>query len=517
MIWNRGDSMARSQRGIGIAMSYISVAVGLITTLLYNPLINRVLGMETYGAYSWALSIIQYLSLFQLGLYATFTRFYSRLKARQDKKGLEELNGFFLVTYIFIGIIAFIAGQYLIGMIGHQIAIPSNIDPNEIKSIKFLMHMMVLNICIDFPTFVFQSNIIVREQYIFARSMNIVKQVLSPMIGVPLLLLGVGSASLVFATTCVVLVYQLGCVWFCFKKLHIRFRFAIPKVSFLYEIFSFSFFILLNLIVDQINWSVDKNLLGAFANTIQVGIYTNSDQLSNYFFSFASTIADVYTPKVHRIVAANKPDCMRELTALFVQLGRYQFMLLSLITIGFISVGQVFVRYYASGYIEPYYVAIVLFFSSFISAIQYLGIAILQAKNMHQFKAVLNFTVVFLNIAISIPLIKVFGAFGAALGTFISNIFINGLVINIYYYKKVGLDIPYFWRSIFKLSRGLVLPIIVMFVMAFVIRPKTLGMMVVCGLVIVIVYGVSMLKWGMNRREKQMVFHFIDRLTHRNK
>lgn len=507
--------MARSQRGIGIAMSYLSVAVGLVTTLLYNPLINRVLGMEAYGAYSWALSIIQYLSLFQLGLYATFTRFYSRLKAKGDKKGLDELNGLFLMMYVIIGAIAFIAGQNLIGMVGHQIPIPSNINPSEIQSIKFLMHMMVLNICIDFPTFVFQSNIIVREQYIFARSMNIIKQILSPMIGVPLLLLGVGSASLVFATTCVVLVYQFGCVWFCFKKLHIRFRFTFPRLSFIGEIFSFSFFILLNLIVDQINWSVDKNLLGAFANTIQVGIYTNSDQLSNYFFSFASTIADVYTPKVHRIVARNEPDCMKQLTELFVQLGRYQFMLLSLITIGFISVGQVFVRYYASGYIEPYYVAIILFFSSFISAIQYLGIAILQAKNMHQFKAVLNFTVVFLNIAISIPLIKAWGALGAALGTFISNIFINGLVINIYYYKKVGIDIPYFWHSIFKLSRGLVLPLLAMLVIVFVIKPQTLMMMVVCGALIVLVYGVSMLKWGMNRKEKQMVFHMIDRVTSR--
>ena len=62
--------MAKNQRGIGIVMSYVSVGIGFLTTLIYTPLINRTLGMEAYGAYAWALSIIQYLSLLQMGLYA---------------------------------------------------------------------------------------------------------------------------------------------------------------------------------------------------------------------------------------------------------------------------------------------------------------------------------------------------------------------------------------------------------------------------------------------------------------
>lgn len=505
--------MAKNQRGIGIAMSYISVGIGLFTTIFYTALVNKVLGIEAYGAYAWALSIIQYLSLLQLGLYATFTRFYSRLRADNDEQGLDELNGLFLMFYLIIAVVAFIVGQFLIKSIGNGIPVPSNINAVEVENLRFLMTVMVINICIDFPTNVFMSNIIVREQYIYARLMAIVKQLLNPIVGIPLLLLGFGSASLVFATSTINIVYQVMAVWFCFKVLKIKFKFALPKIKFLKEIFTFSFFILINLLVDQINWSVDKNLLGIFCGTIQVGIYTNSDQLSNYFFSFASTISDVFTPKVHRLVAENKPNINQELTKLFVQVGRLQFMLLSLITIGFVTVGKPFVKFYADGQVNVYYTALILFLATFISAIQYQGISILQAKNMHKFKALLNFTVVFLNVAISIPLCIAFGAIGSALGTFISNLFINGVIINLYYWKKVKLDIPYFWRNIFSLARGLVLPIIAMTLITLFAKPSTLIDLLVYGVVIVIVYGVSMLKWGMNRTEKEFVFNLIEKIA----
>lgn len=504
--------MAKNQRTIGIAMSYISVGIGLFTTIFYTALVNKVLGMEVYGAYAWALSIIQYLSLLQLGLYATFTRFYSRLKAANDYKGLDELNGLFLSFYLIIAVVAFIAGQGLISCIGNVIPVPSNISANEVENIRFLMNVMVINICIDFPTNVFMSNIIVREQYIYARLMTIVKQILNPIIGIPLLLLGVGSASLVFATSTITIVYQAMAIYFCMKVIKIKFKFAWPKLSYLREIFGFSFFVLITLLVDQINWSVDKNLLGIFCTTVQVGIYSNSDQLSNYYFSFASTISDVFTPKVHRLVAENKANLNQELTKLFIQVGRLQFMLLSLITIGFITVGKPFVMFYADGQINVYYTATILFFATFMSAIQYLGLSILQAKNMHKFKALLNLAVVFLNIAISIPLCIAFGAVGSAIGTFISNIFINGLVINYYYWKKVGLDIPLFWKNILGLSKGLTLPVVVMILIVLIARPSTLIDLLIYGVIIVIVYAISMLKWGMNRAEKEFVFNVIERL-----
>ena len=86
-------------------------------------------------------------------------------------------------------------------------------------------------------------------------------------------------------------------------------------------------------------------------------------------------------------------------------------------------------------------------------------------------------------------------------------------MINLYYWKKVGLDIPYFWKNIFSLARGLVIPLITMTLITLFIQPSTLIDLLIYGVVIVVVYGVSMLKWGMNRTEKEFVFNIIEKVV----
>ncbi len=194
--------MAKNQRGMGIVLSYVSVAIGLVTTLLYTPVMTRIVGEVDYGIYSWALGIIQNLSLFQMGLYATFTRFYSRLQAKNDLKGLAKLNGLFLGMYTIIAIIAFICGLLLMNISGTLIAYPSEIaqNPELITATKKLMFLMIINICITFPTYIFESNIMVRERFILLRSVTILRQICNPLLSLPMLFLGIGNLSLSLAT-----------------------------------------------------------------------------------------------------------------------------------------------------------------------------------------------------------------------------------------------------------------------------------------------------------------------------
>ena len=62
------------------------------------------------------------------------------------------------------------------------------------------------------------------------------------------------------------------------------------------------------------------------------------------------------------------------------------------------------------------------------------------------------------NVAISIPLGLAFGGVGCALGTAISMIIGNGLVMNWYYQKHIGLDMTYFWKSIVSMLPAMIAP-----------------------------------------------------------
>lgn len=60
--------MKINQLKAGVILSYISLAAGSIISVIYTPVMLRILGQSEYGLYSLASSVTAYLSLFSLGL-----------------------------------------------------------------------------------------------------------------------------------------------------------------------------------------------------------------------------------------------------------------------------------------------------------------------------------------------------------------------------------------------------------------------------------------------------------------
>lgn len=146
--------------------------------------------------------------------------------------------------------------------------------------------------------------------------------------------MGYGSIGMVAVTTFLTLLVLVMNVYYSFHNLHIRFCFKKFQLDLLKEMWVFTFFIFINQIIDQINWSVDKFLLGRFAGTTAVAVYGVGGQINSMYIELSSSVSNVFVPKVNRIVAESGDD--NELTRLFTKVGRIQFMILGLILSGFI-------------------------------------------------------------------------------------------------------------------------------------------------------------------------------------
>ena len=157
---------------------------------------------------------------------------------------------------------------------------------------------------------------------------------------------------MVFVTTFLTFAVLLSNIFYCFKKLRIRFEFHGLQIGLLKEMWVFTFFIFLNQIIDQINWSVDKFLLGRFAGTTAVAVYGVGGQINTLYLQFSSSVSNVFVPKVNRIVAESNDDT--QLTRLFTKVGRIQFMVLGLILSGFVFFGVPFVKYGLDLNMEPH-------------------------------------------------------------------------------------------------------------------------------------------------------------------
>lgn len=68
-----------------------------------------------------------------------------------------------------------------------------------------------------------------------------------------------------------------------------------------------------------------------------------------------------------------------------------------------------------------------------------------------KFRSLVMIVISFASLAISIPLAKKFGGIGCAIGTSLALVAGQIVAMNIYYYNKMNIDIPTFWKEIIKM------------------------------------------------------------------
>ena len=96
------------------------------------------------------------------------------------------------------------------------------------------------------------------------------------------------------------------------------------------------------MIADQINWNVDRFLLGMYKGTGAVAVYGIGSQINTYYMSFSTSVSNVFIPKINRMVNESTDD--RILTRIFTKVGRIQFIILSFILSGFVFFGKYFIE-----------------------------------------------------------------------------------------------------------------------------------------------------------------------------
>lgn len=491
-----------NQRKAGVLLSYTGELVKILVNLIYTPIMLRLLGQSEYGVYQLVYSVVSYLSLLSLGFGSSYLRFYSRYKAKNDEDEIAKLNGMFMIIFCSISVICILCGTVMVGNI-HNI-FGTGLTDSEYETARILMGLLIINLAMTFPNSIFNCSITAHEKFLFQKLLILLQNLFSPFLSLPLLIMGYGSIGMVFVTTFLTFALLLSNMYYCFKKLHIRFAFRGLKITLLKEMWVFTFFIFLNQIIDQINWSVDKFLLGRLGGTTAVAVYGVGGQINTLYLQFSSSVSSVFVPKVNRIVAVSNDNT--QLTSFFTKVGRIQFIVLGLILSGFIFLGIPFIEIWAGAeYGSSYVVALLLIFPVTVPLIQNLGVEIQRAKNMHKARAVVYLVIAIVNVFVSIPLIKFMGPAGAALGTAISLIAGNIIFMNWYYHVRIGMNMFYFWKEIAKFIPALIVPCIVG---VMIVKFASITGLVNLGILAIIytaVYGLSMYFLGMNAEEKQLV------------
>jgi len=490
------------QRKRGAFLSYVSITINTLIQLLYTPFLISKLGQGEYGLYSLINSVIGYLTVLDLGFGNAIIVYTSKYRAQGKYDEEKRLHGMFRIVFRVIGVIAGLIGIILFLNVNNLFG--ASMTALEIKEAKIMMLILAFNLMITFNFSIYSSIISAYEKFTYQKMMAIISTIMKPLLMIPLLFMGYKAIAMTIVITIVNVSVLLSNYIFCKRKLGIKIKFNGFDKKLFKTILGYSIWIFLGVMVDKANWSVDQFVLGSVAGTVAVSIYSTAGTINSLFISLSGAISGVLLPKVSKMIAKKSSD--EEITNEFIKVGRIQYLIVLLMARGLTLFGkEFFIAWVGKKFITSYYIAIILIIPLCLPLIQNLGISIMQAKNMHKFRSIVLFMIAIANVAISIPLAKLYGGIGSAIGTSLSLLIGNVLIINIYYQKKVGINVIKFWKEIFKMTIPFIIPIaIILLIMHFVTLHGYLHVIVFGG-IYSIIYAAVCYFLVMNNYEKGII------------
>lgn len=488
------------QRKSGAVLAYVSIFINIIIQLLYTPLLIKMLGQNEYGLYSLIASIIGYLTVLDLGFGNAIIVYTAKYKAKNELNKEKKLHGMFKIIFIVIGIISALLGIILFFSIDKIFG--NTMSISELNKMKIMTLILSFNLLLTFSFNIYNSIISAYEKFIFQKVMAIVGSLLKPLMMIPLLYLGYKSITMCIVITIVNIIVIISNYLYCKNKLKINIKFnGFDKPLFM-VIMNYSIWLFVGSLVDKVNWSIDNFVLGATSGTTAVSIYTIASNLNNFFISLSTALSSLFLPKISKLIA--KETNSDVLTQEFIKVGRLQHYIVFLMCCGLILFGKEFIIIWVGPKFEKsYYVTLLLIIPLCISLIQNLGISIRQAMNKHKFAAIINIIVAIINVIISIPLAKRYGATGAAFGTGVG-IILSIIIIDVYYYKIIKLDVIKFWKSILKITIPLLIPFMAVVLIRKIIVLSGLIYIIVYGLIFMCLYATIAFTFCMNDYEKSI-------------
>ena len=506
--------MAKSQLRVGAVMSYINMALGSLIPMFYTPVMLNLLGQSEYGLFKLASTVTSYLGLISFGIGSAVVRYLVKYRAEGDKDGEERMFGLFNIIFLVVSAITLVVGVVIAFNVG--LIYDKSLSNAQIIKMTILVLILTINTAINFSATPYTAVVTCHERFIFLQIINIITTVLTPVINLVVLFLGYKSIGMVVSSFALTIVVRIVYIIYVKSSIGIKPRYKNMPTYLVKELLIFSFWIFVSNVVNQLYNATDTVIIGAVPAlaTVGVAIYNVGATFTNMMQSFTTGINSVLTPKINTMVFTGSSNI--ELTDMVIRFGRLQAYIVALVCSGFIVFGQQFIKLWAGpDYSEAYWVCLATMIPICIPLVQSVALNIIVAQNRHRFRSLVYLGIAIVNVVGTILCVNQLGIIGAAVVSGVAYIIGPGLILNWYYWKKIGLEIPRFWKEIVKLF---VIPTIMAAVTLFILNFVTLDKWITL-LVGIIIYTLvfAILNWFivMNDYEKDIFRGPVLKIAHK--
>ena len=488
----------------GAVISYVSIFLNIVLSLVYTPWMIHQIGISDYGLYSLVGAFLGYFML-DFGLSGTITRFIAKYKAEGNEQKVENMLGltakvyFALDTVIFV--VLFVLYFFLSEIFG------SGLTGEEIEKLKVLYCIAGVFSVLSFLFKPTSGAMMAYEFFVVNKMLDMLVRVGTVLLIVIMLLLGGNVYHLVFITGFVGFSAALLRYTIFIKKSKLKINWRYFEKAELLGLFSFSVWVLVVQLSQMFRLSLIPTILGICSNTTEISVFSVGRNLEGMVYTISAALNGLFLPMVSRMVQAGDRKGIMDL---MIRVGRIQLYIILLIFSGFVVFGQPFINLWVGETFKvSYYVFLLLVFVNIISLTMHIGMNLVYAENKIKHTALRVLISSLMGLVLSIIVAPKYGALGCAAGTGLALVLTQILYVD-FYQRKMGLDMCCF----FKNCHLKIMPLIVAYAIVgyFVCRKLVIDSWLMLFSVIgVYTVGYLVIVWFflVNKYEKDLILGFV--------
>lgn len=474
----------------------------LVVTFFMSPFLVHTLGDEMYGIWSLLMSFSGYLSLLDLGIGSSLTRYISKYSRDNERDKVNIVINSSISIYLLIGIVILALSPLMAKLFLSLV----NID-QEFKEITYWLLILTSG---NVSVLLLRASM--RGLYFGFQRYDLVNLVAAAatliQAGSFYILLSNGFAILSMTVTVLV----VNCIVVISYYVILRFKYQFVQIGTKHikrdeisTIFNYSTFTFINMIANQVIYYTDNFVIGIFMNTGAITYYTIAWSLMEYLKKFCMSFTTVFVPVISQYEDQNDFDSIRDA----LNTGtRYTLIIMLPLCLGGLVLGKPFLAMWMG---EKYATACspilsILLFSQLFELPQRISNAVLYGISRHKVLSYASLIAAAINLLLSIVLIKRFGLIGVAIGTIVPQIILYGLFLPFYTNKVVGQSVVAFLKETYF---RLIVPAIILFLTLELcvqfFNPSTYFCLLLEASLSTLSYALIVYLIALNSRERKMI------------
>ncbi|MHB1315295.1 MAG: oligosaccharide flippase family protein [Christensenellales bacterium] len=420
----------------GILMTYFMGVAQVIVNIFFTGALVRFLGDIEFGLYMLLGSLAAYVTVFDLGLNNTISRYVAKYKQENNK---EKESSMLFITFIIYGMIMLIILTIGLLMMSNLQLFIKDIPADHAQLAQTLFLLLVINLAITLPLSSFSAILVGYEQFVYTRTISIIRVLAMPLISIPLLYLGGNSVAVVAVTTATNIAAGLCNAVYAFKKHKIKLKLYSFDKYLIKELLLYSSAVFLGVIADQVFFNTGNIVLGVARGPADVSAFGVSNQLVQYLVAVAAAFSGVYLPRATRVVMERSSK--HEVSQFFSKSSKPLAVILLFILGGYILLGQEFIHFWIKEKLSDVYaLSLIIIIPTIWTLTRTLGVSVMQAMNLHGYRSKLLLVRALVNCVICFLVVGKYGYFGIAV-SYAFCIIVSNTILDFYYEKRMGITV----------------------------------------------------------------------------